>query len=1012
MAAGARAIPGSGATAQRRYLTILFADLSGSTRLAANMDAEDFADLLGALRATYDTIVARHGGTIVRIDGDGVAVIFGQPQSREDDGRRAAETALDLRDAARRIAVSRALPGLELHSGIHSGLVLVDRGDQVRGAFEMLGDATNVAARLADAAAPGEILASEAALGAERNFFTLGERRLLALAGRDRAIAAYPIAGRAGIQTRYQARAERGLAPFAGRTAELERMAAAFAAVAAGAQRLLVVTGPAGQGKTRLVEEFLARIVPGGGRVHRAYCESYLRAEPLQPFLLLACAALGIEPGMTAAKVRARVSAGLADLDTRLAGHGPALTHLLARGAGRAAAAGDVTAALCGLFARLAEQAPLVLFLDDWHEADDASRLILDAMRAAIGGRLLVLLTTREPASGIAGVADADVLALERLTAHDANATIVALLPALDPFSARQIEADAGGNPLFLEELCHSMASGEQNHRAHSGSSWLDRLIESRFARLPDEQAALVRTAAVIGNVVPVWLLRALTGTRSLPRLLDALAADDFIYHDARPGMLRFKHGVARDVIYHAVGRSARRDLHLAVADALRRRDRSNLDQSNCEALAYHYAAGEDHAEAAYFAELAGNRAMAASALDRAQGHYRAAMATLDRMPQDAAVTDRRQKLLRRFFQACIFDPSRDQIAVFEDAIARADRRSDRSAAVTADYWIGCILYALGEPHRSIPHCTRALAAAEDLGDARLVAQVRATLGQVFAAACDYDRARILLDEAIATKRARHRGNRPATNLAYSLGCKAIMLADIGDFADAEACFEEAVAIGGDTNEMASSVLGLRCMAALMQGRLEVSLDRAAQAAAVSLRVRSRYNYAMQRALIGLARWLTTRDPAMVKVMTDATGWLQSGERLQFISINHGWLAQVLLDNGRVAEARRHAALALRRARKGDRLGESVAWRALAWAAAQGHVGRPAAQYLDRALTVAEARGSRRETATTRMCQAEMALLGGDRARASALLDLAQPAFEAMAMPRHLAEAARLRAAL
>lgn len=152
------------ALGQRRLLTLLFVDLSGSTAMAEWMEAEHYAAMLAELRGLYERVVPHHGGVIARIQGDGMLAVFGHPEVREDDGRRATEAALELHAAVRELLPPGPrpadFPGLALHSGIHAGIVLVNEGDQMRGRFELLGNAPNIAARLSEAAKRDEIIAS------------------------------------------------------------------------------------------------------------------------------------------------------------------------------------------------------------------------------------------------------------------------------------------------------------------------------------------------------------------------------------------------------------------------------------------------------------------------------------------------------------------------------------------------------------------------------------------------------------------------------------------------------------------------------------------------------------------------------------------------------------------------------------------------------------------------------------------------------------------------------------
>jgi hypothetical protein len=168
----------------------------------------------------------------------------------------------------------------------------------------------------------------------------------------------------------------------------------------------------------------------------------------------------------------------------------------------------------------------------------------------------------------------------------------------------------------------------------------------------------------------------------------------------------------------------------------------------------------------------------------------------------------------------------------------------------------------------------------------------------------------------------------------------------------------------------------------------------------------------MSRGLGAYASWIMDGAPQALRTIADATSWLEARDKRLFISLNYGWLADGLVASGRFAEARSHAARALRRARDYDRLGEAMACRALARAAAQGHGHRPPEHYLALAMNAARAKGARHEAAATQLCEAEIQLARGNRSAAAALLDQAEAAFTAMDMAWHLAQAARVRRAL
>ena len=235
-----------GDSGQRRYVTVLFADLSGSTSLGDLMEAEHYADLLGVIRALCREIIRKHGGNVARLQGDGILVVFGFPESREDDGRRAVDAALELHEAVSRIALSGHAAStrvLALHSGIHSGLTLVRDGGVEVGTLEVLGDVPNVAANLSSVAQRGEIIVSAETLGPQAHFFQT-EPRKIAVKGRSGPLHAYRVSGQRNLKRRFDAHAIRGLAPFVGREAELQMLTGCLQARTETPRCVAVVGGP------------------------------------------------------------------------------------------------------------------------------------------------------------------------------------------------------------------------------------------------------------------------------------------------------------------------------------------------------------------------------------------------------------------------------------------------------------------------------------------------------------------------------------------------------------------------------------------------------------------------------------------------------------------------------------------------------------------------------------------------------------------------------------------------
>ena len=599
-----------------------------------------------------------------------------------------------------------------------------------------MGEATSIAARLSDAAARNEILVSATTFGTESPFFEIRERGDLILQGKAAAVTAFQVLGRSSINTRFEARSLHGLTPFVGRVDELAVLDRALAEATSGRLRSVSVVGDAGVGKTRLVQEFVRTSGAAGCAILRGYCDDYRTAEPLQPFLQI-LRSIQDDPDLISVRAELVRAASLA-LTGRFA---PDL---------RQAAAG-VPEAIRDLLSALAALRPVVLFMDDWQWADDASRQVLASVRGLKHQAILVVTTSRVISRDDVAMHESEVrLPLAPLNNDQAHETIRALRPTADPFAVRRFQELSGGNPLFIEELCHSaerVALEGHSERSAARPAWLSTLIESRVARLSPATADLVRTAAVIGTVMPSWLLERLTGCGENDAMVKGLAEKDLIF-PADGGNLRFKHGITRDVIYQSVGLREREQTHQRIAELLRERWMEGGRDDLFEALAYHYRVGAKADLAAEYAERAGDKALASAALDRARTHYCTALDLLEPSGERYA---RWMSIAQRLGLACVYDPARDQLPIFLRAVELAQARADDASLARADHWLGYINYGLGELSAAIHHCeaahrycARALAAVSSVPEGSPpvdleahAVQVLATLGQARAAACE-----------------------------------------------------------------------------------------------------------------------------------------------------------------------------------------------------------------------------------------------------------------------------------
>ena len=950
----------AGPATQRRLIVILFADLSESTAIAAGMEPEQYAELLEQLRAIVRHIIPAHGGDIVRIDGDGALCIFGHPQLFEDAGRRAAEAALDLHAAMQTLDGAFAGPGLRirLHIGIHAGLVLLREGDLVRGKVEIIGDATNVAARLCDAARPGDTLVTPETLGSDEAFFSYEPGPEVAAAGRRQPVQSWRLLGRSNIAHRYAGRTRHGLTPLVGRTAEQQQFDSWLAK--ASSSPVLLVHGAAGLGKSRFASACAERAAIAGWNIARGYCEAYLGARPLQPFLQMA----GGDPSS--------IDAGIADL-----------------------------------LAKRSEATGTLIIIDDWQWSDDASRDLLARLVAQYPtARVRILLASRETESGMPPHAQTELLAIPPLGRDESLTIIELLLGSPDPFAIEQIEQAAGGSPLLIEELCHAHAAGNAPF-ADLRKTWFDIAIQTRFARLDPADRDLLRLAAAIGHTIPIWLYRMLRPEIGDPAVMRRLQTSDFLFAGDTPETVRFKHGLTRDALYAGLGRSDRVRLHSEILTALETRAAEGDGTDLRDALAYHSAAAGEVDKARFHAIAAGDAALALGALDRAQAHYAACFALADSI----ADTDARLRFLRsatnRFGIACIVDPAADQIDLLLAARARLAEAGDAAGTVRGDYWLGAITYGMGMGKSSIRHLQAARAGALALAQPAMAAQIDLKLAQSFVAAGRYADAAAAFDRALSPL-AHDPDAKDWEALAYGYSCFGFMLADQGDFAASDARYAEAHRlVAGRPSPVLASVLTQQAAVALWRGEWSEAMRIADTCLTGSKRSRQRFQTIIALAIKSYAQWQAGGGVRDLEQIEGGARWFMSGgNSRQRSSLIFGCLTDILASAGDRTAARRHAAQLVGRVRDGgDRIGEAMGWRALAHMEQQAGQTARADHYLRLAQHSATLRASHREIAQNQLCEAILMQARGDHGRQRALAADAAFAFASMGMPWFKAQA-------
>jgi class 3 adenylate cyclase/predicted ATPase len=604
--AGDRFCPGCGAEleliepqvaspGERRHLTVLFADLADSTRLAGELDPEDMRDLIREYQARCSDAIEQHSGYTARFVGDGVLAYFGYPEAHEDDARLAALAGLRIVAASEDLRTRLDRDDIAVRVGIHTGEVVVaTMGAGPRGqANDVVGETPNVAARLQALAGPDEIVVSGDTQELIEGWFELEGLGPQQLKGVVRPIAAYRVTASTAAATRLDARVDR-LTPLVGRERERDELLEAWHECAGGG-RVVLLSGQPGIGKSRLAHELYEHVVAAGHRAVRLRCSPYHRNSALYP--LLRPLERAVPPDGTRAERRARLDAELERCGLARAGIAALLAELLAIPSHEAPSAGEESPqrrkrrtldALQAWLVAQGEGRPLLVVVEDVHWIDPSTLELLGRFFAAepLEGVLLLVTHRDEFVPPWPHRSFVRRLALDHLHAAEVHAVVDRLTGGrpLPEAVEVQIALRADGVPLYVEELTRTVlesgAVQEHGGRLVAAGTLPERLVpstlrESLMARLDrlGDAREVAQVLAVQGRDVGADFLAAISqmDRDRLEDGLDQLLSADLLRRREAGGepTYAYKHSLIRDVAYESLLRSTRRRLHERTAAEL-----------------------------------------------------------------------------------------------------------------------------------------------------------------------------------------------------------------------------------------------------------------------------------------------------------------------------------------------------------------------------------------------------------------------------------------------------------
>ena len=592
-----------GGREQRKVVTVMFCDVTGSTALGESLDAEAVRALLARYFERMKGIVEGHGGVVEKFIGDAVMAVFGLPAVHEDDALRALHAASEMQPALAEL-------GIEGRIGICSGEIVTGTEERLA-----TGDTVNVAARLQQAAEPGEVLLSESTLSLAGDAVEADALEPLILKGKREPVPAWRLVSVSPAAER------RFDSPLVGRDQELQTIADAWErACSTPGCELVTVVGAAGLGKSRLVAEFVGR---SDATVIRGRCLSYGEGITYWPV---------VEMLMQLEGHRSRVA-----LD-------PFATDALGAFLGHegTARADEIAWAFRKLLEAVACERPVVAVFDDIQWAEDVLLELIEHVAFLSSGAPILLLCMARPElldrrSGWGGVlrlqpldaAEAATLMASRLDHHDLGADV-----------RKRILSAAGGNPLFVEEMS-AMVQTAGDGKIEVPPT-LQALIAARLDQLDQAERSVLERGAVEGEIFHHGVVQALTADgQRITSQLTALVRKELIRPD-RPlfvgdDAFRFRHLLMRDAAYDALAKSERAELHERFADWLEEHGTELVELDELagyhleQAYRYRLALGEPNAHTQDLATRAGERLFAAGTRAGGRQDFGAAITLFER---------------------------------------------------------------------------------------------------------------------------------------------------------------------------------------------------------------------------------------------------------------------------------------------------------------------------------------------------------------------------------------------
>jgi class 3 adenylate cyclase/tetratricopeptide (TPR) repeat protein len=947
---------------ERKEVTVLFADIRGSTRLLEGLDPEEAQKLIDPVLRVMMDAVHRYEGTVNQVLGDGIMALFGAPLAHEDHALRACYAALSMQEEMRRHRERLEQPEeseLQIGIGMNSGEVVVRSIDNdLNIEYSALGHTTHLAARMEELASAGAIIMTATTLRDVEGFVEVKPLGAVQAKGLTRGVEAYALTGTTAARTRVQARAARGLTPLVGRQNEVEVFNKLVEQTAAHRGQILAMVGEPGMGKSRLVHEFTRHQLSPAWLVLEAASVSYGKATPHLPLIEMLRRYFQITDRDGVENIQERVVTQVLELDNLLKDTTPPILSLLGAlpDERHAPASGgqdwlsqrqdlldmvkrframdpqhrrrSTFESLKRVLIRESQRQPLLLVFEDLHWIDSETQAFLDSFVESLPmARILLLVDYRlEYSHGWGDKSYYTQLRVKPLQPTSAEELLQHLLGRnkdLAPLKQLLIQRTEG-NPFFAEESVRSLLEagvliGEKG--AYRPGLKIDEIripstvqnvVADRIDRLPMEEKRVLQTAAVIGVIVPFSLLQAVAEVEDedLRLYLTHLQTAEFLYEtNLFPALeYSFKHAITSEVAYGELLRARRVALHLQILKAIEERAGDN-DQDYIETLAHHAFCGESWDKAVCYSREAGAKAMSHSALREARSWYQQAFEALKHIPAGREKLEQQIDLHLDLRNALFLLGDLTGVAEhLHAAESLAETLGDRRRWVRTLNFLNSYYGLAGDPERAVQYGERALALIGADDEPSLSAVAHYYLGAAYNKMGHYSQAIDVLKRGMEMVEGPRRHERYGTTVVLSVICRSHLmqcLAAVGSFSEGVSHGEEGIRIAEELDHPVSLIY-VNCSLGVLflsQGETDKAIPLLERALRICQSASIPVYVPFVASRLGAAHLFAGRVYEALPYLEQGVENLPTVGRVGFLSLSMVWLGEGYLLSGRLADA-------------------------------------------------------------------------------------------------------------